>query len=456
MKGKFLSAILILTAGFSVGYGFVSFLRRYDRQEEMYLPVRELSCFEYPDNPDTLSAFYGRYDGRICRLVYKGGSRFDLVFLPSFPQTAICSFKDIDLSLFIPAIPKWVKGDRNLEAITLFEQEWNRQQVSFSKQEPQLVVEGGDGFEQEFLYTAELARNSLNAGLWEVLLFSFEAGEKRLLYQGWFTFPLGYYKKIFEENNHLSYWAKWLRLERWFPPTRKKVNLDKLRTVLAEDSPNFEDLRSERVIAEGEQLKKTRLMKAKRVIRWGDFTDFSNEVSFVSFESPGYYDVRRRQGNQLARFATLKTAVHRKIRSPGSNTLLDELELEFEKTRFILGGVNLASLPRLDEKEYPKGFCMPIGICVPPFYQSYEELRAHRPDENTYYCLLLDNKGRWLNHQKIGISGPVLFRDAKDPALFHLFFLSYERISLVKHVAFRLKEDKDFDRVIFFRNEVEI
>lgn len=455
MKWKILNALLILAAGFSVGYGIVSFRGRYDKQEEMYLPVRELSCFEYPDNPDTLSPFYGRYDGRICRLNYKGGSRFDFTFLPSFPHIASYTLQDIDLSLFVPSIPKWVKGDKSLEAITLFEQEWNRQQVSFSKLHPQLAVEGGDGFEREHLFSVELARNCLNAGLWEILLFSFEEEEKRLLYHGWFTFPLGHYKKVFEENNHLSYWGKWLRVERWFPPTRKKVDLGRLRTVINEAPADFKDYRFERVISEGEQLKKSRLLKANRVIRWGDFSQYSPEVSFAAYKAPGYYDSRSRQGNELERFTSLIRATHRKILTPGSPNVLDELELEFEKTSFILGGVDLDSLPVLREKQYPEGFCMPMGIGVSPFYQDYKDLRAHPPAESTYYCLLLDKNGRWLNHHKIGVDGPVLLRDAHDPLLIHLFFLSYERISLVNHFAFRLKQDKNFDTVTFLETEVE-
>lgn len=455
MKWKILSALFILTAGFSIGYGFVSFLARYDKKEEMYLPVRELTTIEYPDDPENLSPFYGRYNGRTCQLVYKGGARFDFVFLPSYSHTALCAFRDVDLSLFVPSMPKWVKGDRGLETITLFEQEWNRQQVSFEKNTPQLAVEGGDGFEREHLYTAELARNCLNAGLWEVLLFSMEEGDKRLLYHGWFTFPLGYYKKIFEENNRLSYWEKWLRLERWFPPTRKKVNLEKLRTVLSETAADFEDFRTQRVISEGEQLKKNRLMKANRVICWDDFAEFSDDVSFVTFKSPGYYDSRKRQGNELKRFAELKEAIHRKILSPGSDKIFDEVELIFEKTRFIVGGINFDTLPKLSEKAYPKGFCMPVGIAVPPFYQSYPDLCAHPPGTSTYFCLLLDKSGRWLNHHKIGIDGPVLFRDEKDPALIHLFFLSYERISLVKHFAFRLKQEMVFDTVNSLQSEDE-
>jgi len=447
MKWKFLSAILILIFGFSIGYGFVTFLGKYDKQDKMYLSVKELANFEYPDDPSSLSPFYGRYNNRACELVYKGNSHFDLIFESKLPHVAKLAFHDVDLSLFIPSVPNWVKGDHNLETITLVDREWNRQQVAFPSDSTQLTIEGGDGYERDHFLSAELSRNCLNAGLWEVLLFTKEDNEKRLLYHGWFNFPLGYYKKVFEKINGLSYWRNWFRLEHWFSPGGKKVRLDKLRSVLREVKVGFENLQNQRLIAEGEQQKKVRLMEANQVLHWKDFAEFSDKVYFATFVPPGYYDAKRKWGNELDRFATLHSVTQRKILSPASDKTLDEVELEFDTTRFIVSGIDLKALPKLDAKEYAKGLYMPMGISVPPFYQSYEALKTHPPTQSPYFALLLDKTDRWLDHHKIGMDGPVMYLDQNDPTLVHLFFLSYERISLVTHFAFRLKPEKDFDSV---------
>ena len=73
--------------------------------------------------------------------------------------------KDVDVSLFVPSRPEWTKDHKNNEIIALVDREWNRQQVVFERDSENISVRGGDGFEQKELYTVELARNCLKAGL---------------------------------------------------------------------------------------------------------------------------------------------------------------------------------------------------------------------------------------------------------------------------------------------------
>lgn len=87
---------------------------------------------------------------------------------------------------------------------------------------------GGDGWEVENLYSVALAKNCLNAGLWELILTIEKDGEKEMYYQGWFTFPLGLYKEIFEHNTGLPYWKHWYYLEHWFDLVGMVMHLDKL------------------------------------------------------------------------------------------------------------------------------------------------------------------------------------------------------------------------------------
>ena len=94
----------------------------------------------------------------------------------------------------------------------------------------------------------------------------------------------------------------------------------------------------------------------------------------------------------------------------------------------------------LPEGAYPKGLYMPMGVGVPPFYQSYADLSANPPAESPYYSVLLDGEDRWVDHHKAAVDGPVLHRDAADPSLIHLYLLSYERHTLIAHLTIRLGE----------------
>ncbi len=78
-------------------------------------------------------------------------------------------------------------------------------------------------------------------------------------------------------------------------------------------------------------------------------------------------------------------AILRRIESPATEQPLDELELVFtssksgETCRFVVSGFDLNALPQLALAYYPHGLYMPMGIGVPPFFQSYEELQRQPP-----------------------------------------------------------------------------
>src|SRR5262249_24822729 len=144
---------------------------RYRTAGVMEVAVTEYTNAEYPDDPALRSVHYGKYTGRKLTLVQKDATHFDLVFEPSDPRTAKVVFRDIDVSLMTPGLPEWAKADAGLTRIALTERQWNRQQVRFDRGSPHVEISGGDGFEVKNWYTAELAKNCLNAGLWEVLLF---------------------------------------------------------------------------------------------------------------------------------------------------------------------------------------------------------------------------------------------------------------------------------------------
>lgn len=437
--------LLLLVAAVGLGLWWRA---RYSVADEMEIPVTEYTSFEYPEDPAVKSVRFGQYDGRKLTLVRKDETHFDFILEPGNSQTATIVFRDVDVSLMTPSELEWTKSDPDLERIALTDRQWNRQQVRFDPHSNHVEVTGGDGFEKANLYSAELAKNCLNAGLWEVLLYVQENGHKALYYQGWFTFPLGHYKSIFEHNTGLSYWKHWYKLEHWSNPAGTPVRLDGLRKVLDEREVPAVFEPNEPIIAAGEQVCKRRTTDAENVRTWGDFSDGRHRVRFATFRPPGRYDVKKPWKNEYWRFSRFKKAILRDIQSPASPRPLQELELVFKnkereaECRFLVSGFDLAALPQLPVEKYPDGLYMPMGIGVPPFHQSYEELQKNPPDKSPYSCVMLDSQSRWINHHEVAIDGPVMHRDANNPNKLHVYLLSYERHSRVAHfVISTLAED---------------
>jgi len=74
---------------------------------------------------------------------------------------------------------------------------------------------------------------------------------------------------------------------------------------------------------------------------------------------------------------------------------------------------------------------MPLGISLPPVVQPYEDLVDHPPTESTYFAVLIDKEGKWLDHHRIGIDGIAMLRSKMQPNRVYLYLLSYERHALI-------------------------
>jgi len=427
---------LLLIVG--VGLGVRTWLR-YGAAEVMKVAVTEFTNAEYPDDPAHRSVHFGKYQGRTLVLTAKDATHFDFVFEPRHPHIAKIAFRNVDVSLMTPSLPVWTEDDAGLRRIALTDRQWNRQQVQFDPNSPHVEITGGDGFEAAHLVGADLAKNCLNAGLWEVLL-SFEdpQGKKALYYHGWFTLPLGHYKNVFEHNTGLPYWKHWYYLEHWVDPAGTIMSLDGLRRVVSERDVNAPFDEDERLIVAGPQLGKRRIMTADNVLVWKDFFG-GHKIRFATFIPPGKYSVNHPWKNEYWRMDRYEKAVLRDVVSPATDRTLQELELIFsssktgEKCRFVVSGVDLAALPKLSVQDYPKGLFMPMGIGVPPFMQSYGELEKNPPDKSPYFSVMLDERDGWIDHHSFGIDGPVMHRDESDPNLVHLYLVSYERHTLIAH-----------------------
>ncbi|HBB30641.1 MAG TPA: hypothetical protein DC064_02065 [Cyanobacteria bacterium UBA9273] len=443
-KKKILYTTIPILLGL-LGISAIGFTSRYKVAVEMQVDLKELSNSEYPANPAPLSKNAQRYSGRELKLIQRDATHFDFVLEPKNDKTAKIVIKNVDLSLLTPKIPEWSKKDQGLEVIALTDREWNRQQISFPADSKHIEISGGDGFEQKKITEIALANNCLNAGYWEVLLFTKEDNNKTLYYQGWFTFPMGHYKNVFEKNNNFSYWKHWWRLEHWQDPSNTVVNTQLLREVINEQeiAANF-DL-NEKIFSAGEQSRKVRTTLASNLTTWGDFYNDEHKIEFATFRPPGFYDANVPWKNEYWRIGKFEKATLRNIKPVGSQQDLQEIELVFsdtrtgEQNRLFFSGIDLKELPKLSVDEYNKGLYMPLGIGIPPFYQSYEDLEKKNPAESPYFSVLLDSKGKWIDHHRLALDGVAMHLDKENTNLLHIYLLSYERNTLIAHFSINLE-----------------
>ena len=221
--------------------------------------------------------------------------------------------------------------------------------------------------------------------------------------------------------------------------------MEKLRTVVEERKVSTTFDRNERVIVQGEQINKRRTTLTDDIRVWNDFYD-GRQVQFASFIPPGRYSVDVPRNTKYGRLDRFEKAILRRIQSPATKEPLSELELIFSSSkqpgmcRFFVSGFEFAALPRLPIHEYPRGLYLPMGIGTPPFFQMYNELQQHPPHLGPYVSVLLDETGGWIDHHAIGIDGPVMHLDEKDPGLLHVYLLSYERHTLIAHLVIRVDQ----------------
>jgi hypothetical protein len=426
--------------------GIAWFQTRYDDAPDQTVPLQAFSNAEYPEDPEPRSLVFGNYPHQHVRIQQIADTRFRFLLQPASPHAAVIELTEVDLAHLVAAVPPWVKADANLSKLGLIDREWNRQQISFRRDSPSLrVLSGGDGFEEDSVSRVDLATNCLNAGLWELMLFTVEDGEERVYEHTWFTFPLGLYKQLFEHVNGLSYWDYWWSLEHWHDPSGTPVHLDHLRTIVREEPIQVRVALDEQPMARGEQRFKRKNILAPPIHSYRDW--YTQPIRFSSFIPPGRYSLAHPRETQLHYLAEFTGAMLRQVRLSQGEQLRAEIELTFqdnqtgEPTRLIFGGLDLRSLPVLPPTQYERGWQVPLGIGNPSFFEAYEEVLAHPPRQRTFYGFHLDAQNRWIDHHAVGVDGPLLHRDAENPSLIHLYLLSYERHALLNHFVITCPRD---------------
>jgi hypothetical protein len=422
---------------------------RYHVEKKMTVSVKEFSPETYPDNPSTLSRYHGDYSHKQLVLQKHKNADFTLTFLPSNSKSATIHFKHINIARMTPSLPSWVKNSPELTRISLTDRQWNRQQVSFKINDPHIEIVGGDGVEKNKLYQVELAKNCLNAGLWEVLLYSQEHHKKTLLYQGWFTFPLGYYKAIFEKNTGLTYRNKWYYLEHWDDPASTHVDVNQLRRVKHTYPVVLEQDAEEPIALDGEQVnKKKNIMATHDIKKFDDY--FNQDIMFSTFVPPGLYQKNTPWHNKYWRIKQPISAVLNSIESPAKpQKKLDELVITYaddklnknSESYFYISGFDIKALPHVSKKNYAKGLLFLMGIGTPPLKQAYAVLVKHPPEKNPMFSVFLDEKGGWINHHEAAIDGSILFVDQVESRVLHVYLVSYERHAVVAHYKMMLPDD---------------
>ncbi|MEM0998290.1 MAG: hypothetical protein AAGN35_14615 [Bacteroidota bacterium] len=402
------------------------------------LAIREFSDAEYPDNPDIGYRAAGyRNDfftgGRVTGNEKEG---YNLEFYGRAEVSDTVRFKNVDLSEFIPTIPAHVREDDYLTRIALLNQEFNRNQVRF----------GPDKFTStnSQIVRTDVARNCLNAYLWEVILFRDSAGRPQPAYHGWFDFPHDLYAQLFAEKNGVPFADYRNVLEDWQDLESAPINLDRLRKVLRPVAAEVSDESDAMYPVAGARKK-----KFKEIIYPENFRTMrelqTDSARFATFTPPGFYDRSNPKTTELGRFFRLEDAAVREVSSPVSLDTLLEIELTFrhrrrdEVTRLLLGGLDPDQFPTLPVSEANAGWKSSMGISNHPFYETAVAHNATKTAKNPYYALLLDEAGQFLDSHTIGIDGPIFHLGAETESILHLWLLSFERHALVGHYRFNLK-----------------
>jgi hypothetical protein len=403
-----------------------------------------LTDVEYPDNPDI--EIRSRLDGRFShsRIILERNETsglFDITVAPANAESDTLTLANVDLLEFMPTIPPHVQGDDYLALVSVFEAEYSRQQVKFSAGEFRF---SGSTLESDAVVRVDLARNCLQAYLWELIFVTEEDERLRPAYHGWFDFPRDLYHRLFEERNGRSFDEFAFALEQWTDVESRVLDLEVLRRVEQDVDVRFVSLNNGLYPMEGERFKKRKnILYPVAPNRISDF--LTDETRFASFSPPGVYRKSEPKTTFLSHFGELIHAAARRVRTnnPGGSAGL-EIELVFERQsdgsrlRLITGGLDPGRIPVLPLDENFRGFQMPLGVGNHSFYEPYPFALSHSSTESAFYSVLLDEDGRWLDGSVVGIDGTLLHFDSENGARLHFWILSFERHCFVGHFVLDL------------------
>jgi hypothetical protein len=387
------------------------------------VPIRIEEAGGYAANPSTLSLPL-RQDLTEARIQRLSSGRHSIALVGG-PQPLELS--EVDLGLLVPRVPAYVRGNDDLARFTLFQREFNRNEVKF----------GAAGTVADF----KLANNCLRTGLWEVLLDV--AGEKgnALNFHGWFTFPAEEYARLFELGTGRSLEAC-NRLVAEYPSIDgMAAPLDALREVTAERRARVQVYADEVPVRFGEQKRKAKLILTTGLERYADFVAADEQPFRVArFEEPGFYDPTKPVEFDLRWLAQPAGATVREVRV--GTTAATEVEIAFAGgRRIVLGDRDLAHLPARDAApdDDKHTLRLTFGIGTPDIYATRAEREAEVAAERPNWLMLLGPDGRHVDNHQAGVDRVFCWNEAGK--LLHVYLVGYERTAVVAHLAVPLSAE---------------
>jgi len=401
-----------------------------------HFPISNLTDQEYPDNPD-IGFRASQYQSELFTNgeLTKTKNAFIWNFTFHTNQGDSLSLKQVDLSQYIPTIPYHVKADQYLSRVACVNQEWNRNQVKFNGSQFATNIPG--------VNRVDLARNCLNAYLWEIIVYTEENGKTLPYAHGWFNFPQPHYAHLFTLKNNIAFSEYQAALENWVEPESKSVQFNLLRKKIEPIAIRYSDLSDQMYPKQGARLK-----KFKEIISPGSFSTMrdlqTDSTLFATFSPPGFYNKQDPRKTELGRFYQLKKVELHTTTSPNTADTLHELALHFGhrtkgvNTTLTIGGLNFNAFPILDEKDANLGWKSSMGIGNHTFYENYSDHIEYKAENSPFYALLTDGQGKWLDSHAVGIDGPIFHFSDSTKSTLHLWLLSFERHALVGHYSIDL------------------
>lgn len=402
--------------------------------------LTELSDYEYRDNPDIGNWVknYHRFAHDSIVFLRKKNGNFDILIGSENNYSDSVVLKNIDLKVYMPALPKWLVDDEYLALLGFTNLEWNRQQIRYMRDKSYFDF-FGNGFESDSVGRIDVARNCLKTDLWEVAFYGQENGKLKPSYHGWFDFPKELYAELFQEVNGFSIQKYLPVMAHWKDPESKLVDFNKLRKLTEEVKVQVNNHNSSYYPLTGARKSKYKnIIYPKNPTSIQDF--LSDSTRYSTFTPPGFYNTEDPRKTQLSKFYELIDLKVYKTIAPNSDST-HELVLFFKdntgkkKTKIYFGGFNLDSLPVLSFIENNKGFKMPMGFSNHPFYQTYENAVKMPCLNNPYYGVIVNKDNMFLDSHTVGMDGPILFWDKDNDKLLRVMLLSFERHSFVGHFS---------------------
>lgn len=401
--------------------------------------LKVLSDAEYPDNNNIgfRSSAYGTFNHNGVIIKKNEMNGWDVYVTPANAASDTVIIRNVNLLELMPTIPNYVKGNKGLAQIALLNQEWNRIQVKYPKEN---CMFKGYGSERDVISRADISNNCLAKGLWEIILFSKDGTSEMPYFQSWFTFPTELYNELFKQRNgvDISTFDNML-INYDHNVVGTPVNLDVLRKAGTSQNVTFVSKNDELYPLVGE-----RQTKQKNIIypvEAKNITEFlTNQTSFATFDPPGFYNRDNPRKTELGLLAKCNSTTIAKSASKNAAwTTGMEITMSFTTadgsiaTTLVLGGIQKSRIPALSMNTTNKAFQMPMGIGNHSFYNSYSDMDKFSSKEEAYYGLLLDKDNKWVDSHDVGIDGPLLFFDDQDPTKLHILILSFERHAFVGH-----------------------